>query len=208
MLQDKLISYSKIFLVGVVVGILTRLTDLLPAGGLWAFESIATLFGFWIVSVTVLVKCSSSHKNAGLNVLLYMVGMTISFYVSQYVLGQFWSKFDNGGFKTSLCITYLVLSGICGIGGYVLYFWNQENKLRSVLLALPVSALLAEGTATLIYFLEHKTYLFQVLFDWISALILGILFYKKSSNKAIYFLVMLVVAVIIYAVIYGPFLNI
>ena len=156
MLQDKLISYIKIFFVGIFVGIITRLTDLLPPDDIWAFQSIATLYGFWIVSIIILVRCSSSHKNSGLNVLLYMVGMTISFYVLQYILGQFWSMFDNGGFKTSLCMIYLVLSVICGIGGYILYFWNQENKLSSVLLALPVSALLAEGIGTLIYFMKHE----------------------------------------------------
>lgn len=207
-LRDKPISYISIFLVGTIMGIITRLTDLLPNADLWSFSSIATLFGFWIVSITIIVCCSISNKNSALNVFLYMFGMTISFYVSQYILGQFFSKFDNDGFKTNLFLIYSVLSVICGIGGYILYFWNKENKFNSFLLALPISALLAEGIGTLIYLVNNNTFLFQVMFDFICALVLGFLFYKKSNNKKIYIITMITISIIIYLIIYMPFLNI
>ncbi|MFR5682696.1 MAG: hypothetical protein ACLUD1_01125 [Clostridia bacterium] len=128
-LKDKPISYISIFLVGTIMGIITRLTDLLPNADLWSFSSIATLFGFWIVSITIIVCCSISNKNSALNVFLYMFGMTISFYVSQYILGQFFSKFDNDGFKTNLFLIYSVLSVFVALVDIYYIFGIKKTNL-------------------------------------------------------------------------------
>ena len=43
-------SYITIFLVGILVGCICRLTDYCPADTLWSFSSIQTLLGFWIIT--------------------------------------------------------------------------------------------------------------------------------------------------------------
>ncbi|MCB6365376.1 hypothetical protein LI291_04165 [Intestinibacillus massiliensis] len=99
-------SYGAVFVIGLFAGLITRLTDLLPSDTIWGWGSIATLFGFWIVSATLLTYFSSSNRNAGLNVSLYLFSMSLSFYVLQYAFGLFSARFDNGGFKTNLFILY------------------------------------------------------------------------------------------------------
>lgn len=201
-------SYIIMFLIGIAAGTITRLTDFLSNNSLWSFSSIATLFGFWIFSITIIVSCSSSNKRAGINTFLYMFGMTISFYVLEYLLGMFLPRFDNGGFRTSLFIIYTVLSLVCGMGGFLLYFWNRKNNFASILYALPVSALLAETVGVAIYLFTNQIYLFQLLFDLSCTIGFGILFFKKANNKILYSMTSVIVAVMVYLIIYRPFLNV
>ena len=62
--EVKRCSYFKLFLGGILVGIICRLSDFFPYESLWSISSIATLFGFWIASVGMITYCSSSNKDA------------------------------------------------------------------------------------------------------------------------------------------------
>lgn len=79
-------SYITIFLVGILVGCICRLTDYCPADTLWSFSSIQTLLGFWIITNTIIVLASTSNICAGISSFLYMFGMTLSFYGLQAIL--------------------------------------------------------------------------------------------------------------------------
>ena len=98
-------SYITIFLVGILVGCICRLTDYCPADTLWSFSSIQTLLGFWIITNTIIVLASTSNICAGISSFLYMFGMTLSFYGLQAILGTFIPLF-SGGFRTSLFILF------------------------------------------------------------------------------------------------------
>lgn len=61
----------------------------------------------------------------------YLVfGMTVSFYTLKFLLGFFWERF-SGEFPTVLFFAYSVMSLVCGIGSYILYFWNKKNVFSS-----------------------------------------------------------------------------
>ena len=53
-LKSRIRLYSILFFIGIFAGILCRLTDLFPYESLWSLPSIATLFGFWIASVSLI----------------------------------------------------------------------------------------------------------------------------------------------------------
>ena len=97
-IQIYLKSYLLFVGLGLGAGIITRLSDFFPNDDLWSFSSIATLFGFWMLTVTLIIYFSSSNKNAAINVLLYLLSMNFSFYLLKYLLGFFNPMFDNGGF--------------------------------------------------------------------------------------------------------------
>ncbi len=194
------------FLCGILAGILTRLTDFFRAETLWSFSSVATLFGFWILSVAVIVLLSSSNRSAGIGSFLYMFGMTLSFYALQYVLGRFLPRFHNEGFKTGLFLLYSALSVGCGIGAFVLFYWNKNIKANAVLYAMPVGALLAETIAPAVVLIYRSLFLFQFLLDLSAAVALGILFYKRSKSKPVYFVSLCLITAAVYCVIYRPFL--
>lgn len=114
-IKDNYQSHLFLFLLGLFVGSVCRLSDFFPYESLWSLSSIATLFGFWIASTGVITYLSPSNKGAFINTFLYMFGMTISFYVLKYILGFYVERFSNDGhFQTDLFLVYSVLSVVCG----------------------------------------------------------------------------------------------
>ena len=178
-------SYTAIFVIGILVGCICRLLDYFPADTLWSFSSPQTLFGFWIIPNTIIVMLSTSNICAGISSFLYMFGMTLSFYALQAILGMFIPMF-SGGFRFGLFILFTVWSIACAIAAFILYYWNREHIFSSVLYSLPVGALFAETIAVFIYFLEHQTFLFQLLMDIIGAVVFTIIFFKKVNYRKMY----------------------
>lgn len=207
-IRDHKKSYFIVFLTGMVMGILCRLTDFLPyEESLWSFPSVATLFGFWIASVGVITYLSSSNKGAFINSFLYMFGMTGSFYGLKYLLGFLSERFSNGGqFQTNLFLVYSVLSVACGIGSYVLYFWNRQNVFNSFLYALPASGMLAEAAACLFVLCNRHMLLAQTIFDLAVGLAFGIGMYRKAYHKMIYIGTVIAVGALVFFLVYQPFL--
>lgn len=186
-LTNSMKFYIEIFIAGILVGCICRLADYFSADTLWSFSSIQTLVGFWIITNTIIVLRSTSNICAGISSFLYMFGMTLSFYGLQAILGMFIPLF-SGGFRFSLLVLFALLSIPCAIAAYILYFWNREHIFNSILYALPIGALVAEATAIFIYFLEHHTFLFQLLMDIVGAIIFLLLFYKRAKSKRIFIL--------------------
>ena len=192
-------SYTKIFIVGTIVGCICRLTDLCPSDSLWSFSSTQTLLGFWIISNTIIVLLSTSNICSGLSSFLYMLGMTMSFYGIQALLGMFIPLF-SGGFRFSLFVLFTILAIPCAIAAFILYYWNRDNLWNSILYSLPIGALVAEILAISVYFLEHRTFLFQLLMDSIGAVVFLVLFYKKAKSKSLFLMALVVSSVAFYLI--------
>lgn len=207
-IRDTKKSYFILFLTGIMIGVLCRLTDFLPyEESLWSFPSIATLFGFWIASVGIITCLSSSNIGAFMNSFLYMFGMTISFYGLKYILGFYIPRFSNDGqFQTDLFIVYSILSAACGIGSFILYFWNRQNAFQSFLYALPASGMLAEAAACLFVLCNRHMLLAQAVFDLAFGFLFGIGLYKKARHKILYIGTVILVSVSVFLLVYQPFL--
>lgn len=186
-LKHNMKSYIKMFLIGILAGGICRLADFFPADTLWSFSSIQTLFGFWIITNTIIVLLSTSNICAGISSFLYMFGMTLSFYGLQTILGMFIPLF-TGEFRFTLFVMYTLLSIPCAIAAFILYYWNKEQSFNSILYSLPIGALIAEIIAVSVYFLKYHTFLFQLLMDIIGAIIFLFMFYKKAKSKKTYLL--------------------
>ena len=203
MKQEQLRKSGAIFLIGILAGILCRLSDLFPYESLWSLSSVAALFGFWIASVSVITMHSASHKAAFANTFLYLFGMTLAFYALKYLLGLFVPQFDNdGGFQTRLFLVYTGLSLLCGFGSAVLYFWNKSRWYSSALYALPVGALLAEGIACGIVLVTRHMLLGQTLFDLSAAVWFCMVLGKKASDKTVFVIAIAGITATVFRVIY------
>lgn len=204
-IKDNYKSYILLFLIGVLAGIICRLSDFFPYESLWSLSSIATMFGFWIASVGLITYFSSSSRGAFINSFLYMFGMTLSFYGLKSILGLYIEHFSSE-FQTNLFLLYSALSVVCGIGSYILYYWNNGKLIGSVFCALPASGMLAEAVACLLMLVNHRMLLAQTLFDFVFTFIFLFLLYKKANYKTIYFATMGVVTILVFLVVYQPFL--
>ena len=196
-LRHTLKSYSIVFLIGIFVGCICRLLDYCSSDSLWGFSSIQTLVGFWIITNTIIVLLSTSNKYAGISSFLYMFGMTLSFYGLQAILGMYIPLF-SGGFRTSLFVLFTLLSIPCAIAAFILYYWNKDNALSSLLYSLPVGALVAETIAIFYYLLQHNTFLFQLIMDIVGVIVFGIIFFKRVKYKKIYIVGIVLSALIFY----------
>ncbi|WP_238720436.1 hypothetical protein [Diplocloster agilis] len=206
-LEHSVISYIKIFLIGIFIGCICRLADYFPADTLWSFSSIQTLLGFWMITNTLIVLLSTSNICAGISSFLYMFGMSLSFYGLQAVLGLFIPLF-SGGFRLSLFVLFAVLSVPCGIAAFVLYYWNKDTVFNSVLYALPVGALAAETIGISIYLSKYHIFLFQLIMDSIGLVLFGILFFKRAKSKIIYVISFVISSLIFYFILYHKAVSI
>lgn len=184
--QDALKSYAFFAGLGCLAGAMTRLTDFFPYNSLWSLSSIATLFGFWMVTVTLVVFFSHSNLNAAVNVMIYLTCMNISFYLLKYLLGLFLPRFDNEGFQWNLLALYTGFALLCSIAGFILYFWNKKGKLGSFIYGLPIGGLASEAVGVGIYLLHNNTFLFQLLFDLAGIIVIGYVFWRKADSRVIY----------------------
>ena len=201
-LKDNYKSYLFISAFGLVMGIVTRLTDALPYHSLWSFSSIAVDYGFWIITSTAIIYFSCSNKNAALNVFLYLFSMNFSFYLLEYILIHYTNFYQLllgdmdltivSRFNWSLLIAFDALALLCGVTSYVLYFWNKNNKISNVLYALPLCGLITETILLLDRLYNMGINLFPLILNSVGIVVFGCLFYKKSNNKIIY-----IVAIII-----------
>ncbi len=206
LLKNTPCSYISIFVIGLLAGALTRLTDFCDASSLWGFQAIATLFGFWIISVTAIVLLSASHLCAGLSAFLYLFGMTLSFYGLRFLLNRWVFHYEDSRFDTGLFLLYTALSAACGAGAFLLRFWERGTKPASLLYGLPVGALLAEALGVALYLAGHGTYLFQLLLDLAGAAFFGWLFYRRAGCRPLYLGSACLTAFAVYLVVYRPFL--
>lgn len=142
-------------------------------------------------------------KAAFTNTFLYLFGMTLAFYALKYLLGVFVPQFANdGAFQTKLFLLYTGLSLICGLGSAVLYFWNNPRWYSGILYALPAGALLAEGIACGIVLMTRHMLLGQTMFDLMAAAYFGVALGKKAQNKFVFLCALVVVAAIVFHVVY------
>ena len=198
-LRNTFKSYTAIFIIGILVGCICRLLDYFPADTLWSFSSIQTLLGFWMITNTIIVLLSTSNICAGISSFLYMFGMTFSFYALQAILGMFIPLF-SGEFLFSLFVLFTVLSIPCAIAAFILYYWNKEHVFNSVLYSLPVGALVAEAITVSIYFLEHHTFLFQLLMDIIGAIVFLFMFYRRVRSKGLYLISVIISSLVFFSI--------
>ena len=200
-LRDDRKSYIKIFLIGILVGCITRLLDYCSLDTLWSWSSVQTLLGFWMISNTVIVVKSSSNKCAAISSFLYMFGMTLSFYGLQAILGMFIPMFSDG-FRFSLFIMFTILSIPCAIAAFVLYYWNRDKFYNSILYSLPVGALFSETVAIAIKFYMTHTFLFQLLMDGIGTIAFGVLFFRRVKNRYVYLFSIIISFLVFYFILY------
>ncbi|CDM69879.1 putative membrane protein [Clostridium bornimense] len=160
-----------------------------------------------MTTTTLIIYFSCSNKNAAINVFLYLASMNFNFYFLQSVFEIINSQSGDVYFiNWGLLNTYNIIALACALVGFVLYYWNKQSKLSSLLYALPISGLLAETIGVSIYLYNYHTFLGQFVFDFLSFIALGYWFYKKANNKFLYIITVIIVSSIGYFLVYHSFL--
>lgn len=196
-LHDTKKSYMKVIIFGLIIGIVTELVNLLPNNDGLGLSSIAGTFGFWIFTTTLVIHLSCSNKNAMMNTFLYLASMCCSFYLLQGGIKFFTPNVTvDGLIEWSHLFFWIMISIVCGIVAYILYYWNQNNLFSNILYALPVAGMLIDTVNNCLKFYYSHTQFFGVILDVIFLMIMFCLFLKKSNKKIIFIITVLFVAII------------
>ncbi len=196
-LHDTKKSYMKVIIFGLIIGIVTELVNLLPNNDGLGLSSIAGTFGFWIFTTTLVIYLSCSNKNAMMNTFLYLASMCCSFYLLQGGIKFFTPNVTvDGLIEWSHLFFWIMISIVCGIVAYILYYWNQNNLFSNILYALPVAGMLIDTVNNCLKFYYSHTQFFGVILDVIFLMIMFCLFLKKSNKKIIFIITVLFVAII------------
>ena len=196
--HNKFKDYATICSFGIFAGVVARLTDFLSMNTLWSFPTIATLYGFWIITVILIIWRSTSHLTAGINTFFYLLCATVAFFGLQYILGKFVPHYPIKAFPFRRFLYYCVGSLICGLIGAILYFWNHKGWYAAILLAAPLGVLTAESIHDLILLQRYHTHLFQLIFNAGFCLYLGIQFRKMTKFKELYTVSVIAVTALCY----------
>ncbi len=196
-LHDTKKSYMKVIIFGLIIGIVTESVNLLPNNDGLGLSSIAGTFGFWIFTTTLVIHLSCSNKNAMMNTFLYLASMCCSFYLLQGGIKFFTPNVTvDGLIEWSHLFFWIMISIVCGIVAYILYYWNQNNLFSNILYALPVAGMLIDTVNNCLKFYYSYTQFFGVILDVIFLMIMFCLFLKKSNKKIIFIITVLFVAII------------
>ena len=189
--KNNLKSYLLVIGLGVAAGLLTTALDFFPYDTLWSFSAIASAFGFWIITTTLIIYFSSSNINAAANAFLYLSSMNFSFYLLKYMIGLFDPRFYSlGGLNWGLLLRFDILALGCAV--------------ISILYALPISGLGAEKIGVTVFLFKTHTYLFQLLINILGLALLLSLFHKKITNKPLFIIITIVGSLIGAGVFYLP----
>lgn len=196
-LQDTKKSYVKVIVLGLIIGIVTELVNLLPNNDVLGWSSIAGTFGFWIFTTTFIIYLSCSNKNAMFNTFLYLASMCCSFYLLQGIIKFFTpNMIVDGLIEWSHLFFWIMIAMICGIVAYVLYYWNKNNKFSNILYALPIAGMLLDTVNNCLKFYYSYTQLLGTILDVIFFILMFGFFMKKSNRKIIFIITIIFVAII------------
>ena len=196
-LQNTKKCYIKVIVFGLIIGIVTELVNLLPNNDVLGLSSIAGTFGFWIFTTTFMIYLSCSNKNAMLNTFLYLASMCCSFYLLQGIIKFFTPNITvDGLIEWSHLFFWIMISILCGIVAYILYYWNKNNQFSNILYALPVAGMLIDTVNNCLKFYYSHTQLLGAILDVIFLIILFCLFMKKSNRKILFIFTIIFVTII------------
>lgn len=196
-LQDTKKSYTKVIVFGLVIGIVTELVNLLPNNDILGLSFIAGTFGFWIFTTTFIIYLSCSNKNAMINTFLYLASMCFSFYLLQGIITFFTPNITvDGLIEWSHLFFWTIISIICGIVAYILYYWNKNNMFSDILYALPIAGMLIDTVNNCLKFYYSHTQLLGAILDIIFLIIMFCFFMKKTNRKIIFIITVILVAII------------
>lgn len=130
-IQQKLLRVLLVFILGVFLGFLAKVTDGLD------FGLIGTYLGFWIVVTTIIAVRSRSPKAAALHVFVFLIAMLIVYNIYSMVL--------FGLFPMYYFIAWGSVVLLSPIGGYAVWYAKGNGWRAALCAAFPISVLLAEG---------------------------------------------------------------
>lgn len=164
-----------IMLLGVVLGVISKYLDCTPSNELPFMIEYLDLrnflgrFGIWILLAVCISVYSVSPVRAGINVLVFFIGVVTSYYL--------YSKLAAGFFPRSYAMIWFGLTAISPLLAFICWYAKEKSNLSFVLSAMIIAVLF---NMTFIYgwiYFEMRSTLELLVF------ICGFLVLKRNTVK-------------------------
>lgn len=166
-----------LIIIGSLVGILTGYLRSFNPNSFLSLSDIASKYGFWIVTVSLIPCFAKSVKKARIYTLEYLLSMCIAYYSYLLVVNDifyfkqllFWCIFS---IITMLFVKYMYLG------------LRKEIDRSYLILLIPLILLSLEILSLLNNFITYKTHFLQLAFDVFGYVVLLFLFYNNWQERA------------------------
>ncbi|MDT9719671.1 hypothetical protein QVE09_12205 [Paenibacillus sp. ClWae2A] len=185
--KQKVFSIVCAITIGLILGLAAKLVD---AQGIHPiFDGICGRLGIWIFVATLISVFSCSPKLAAVKVFFFFVSLLTVYYLYTVFFLQFFPRRE------------IVFWGMCAVVSpmcaYVMWYARGNGRVSSLVVSLPITALLSEGYQLRDAYLPEHTHYYLIPILMVIYLIMAIVLLFIIPTSRLKFLIILPISILL-----------